>query len=119
MFRKKVVFKNFTKFTVNHLSWSLCFNKVAGLQPATLLKKETPTHVFSCEFCEIFKNTIFYRTPPAAASKTTQITEVTNKRRRPIDGVLNPFRYFSTVVVFAGSDLYRVENIYTKLFGNR
>ena len=48
-----------------------------------------------------------------------KLTEVTNKRRRPIDGVLNPFRYLITVVVFAGSDLYRVENIYTKLFGNR
>ena len=28
------------------------------------LKKETLTQVFSCEFCEIFKNTFFYRTPP-------------------------------------------------------
>ena len=24
--------------------------------------------VFSCEFCEISKNTYFYRTPPVAAS---------------------------------------------------
>ena len=23
------------------------------------IKKETPTHVFSCEFCELFKNTYF------------------------------------------------------------
>ena len=41
------------------------FNKVAGLRPATLLKtcnfikKETQRKVFSCEFCEIFKNTFF------------------------------------------------------------
>ena len=27
--------------------------------PATLLKKETLAHVFSCEFYEIFKNTFF------------------------------------------------------------
>ena len=32
------------------------FNKVAGLQ------------VVSCAFCEIFKYTFFYRTPPVAAS---------------------------------------------------
>ena len=38
------------------------------LRPATLLKKETLVQVFSCEFCEIFKNTFFYRTPPVAAS---------------------------------------------------
>ena len=27
------------------------------------IKKETLAQVFSCEFCEIFKNTYFYRTP--------------------------------------------------------
>ena len=27
------------------------------------IKKETLAHVFSCEFCEIFKNIYFYRTP--------------------------------------------------------
>ena len=32
------------------------------------IKKETLTQVFSCEFCETFKNTFFYRTPPMAAS---------------------------------------------------
>ena len=35
------------------------FNKVAGLRPATLLKKETQAQVFSCEFREISKNTFF------------------------------------------------------------
>ena len=25
---------------------------------------DTPTQVFSCEYCEIFKNSFFYRTPP-------------------------------------------------------
>ena len=34
---------------------------------ATLLKKDS-TQVFSCEFCEIFKNTFFYRTHLVAAS---------------------------------------------------
>ena len=29
----------------------LFFNKVVGLRPATLLKKQTPTQVFSCELC--------------------------------------------------------------------
>ena len=32
------------------------------------IKKETPAQVLSCEFCEIFKNTFFYRTLPVAAS---------------------------------------------------
>ena len=38
-FIKKGVLKNFAKFTGKHLCQSLFFNKVAGLKPATLLKK--------------------------------------------------------------------------------
>ena len=40
------------------------FNKV--------VKKETLTQVFSCEFCEISKNTSSYRTPPVAASGVSE-----------------------------------------------
>ena len=36
---RKGVLRNFTKFTGKHLRQSLFFNKVAGLKPATLLKK--------------------------------------------------------------------------------
>ena len=36
---KKGVLRNFTKFTGKHLCQSLFFNKVAGLRPATSLKK--------------------------------------------------------------------------------
>ena len=32
--------------------------KMQGFRPATL-KKETPTQVFFCEYCEIFKNNFF------------------------------------------------------------
>ena len=64
VFCKKGVLGNFAKFTGKHLCQSLFFNKVAGLRPATLLKKklwhtcnfikkDTLAQVFSCEFCEI------------------------------------------------------------------
>ena len=33
------------------------------------IKKEVLAHVFSCKFCEILRNTLFYRTPLVAASK--------------------------------------------------
>ena len=33
--------------------------KSAWPRPATLLKKETLAQMFSCEFCEISKNTLF------------------------------------------------------------
>ena len=34
------------------------------------IKKEALAQVFLCEFCEISKNTFFYRTPVVAASVT-------------------------------------------------
>ena len=56
---KKVVLKGLSKFIGKHLCQSLFFNKVAGLRPATEIKKETLTQVFSCEFCQIFKYAFF------------------------------------------------------------
>ena len=53
---KKVFFKNFTKLTGKDLYQTLFLNKVAGLRPKTI-EKEILVKVFSCEFCEIFKNT--------------------------------------------------------------
>ena len=38
------------------------------LQACNFIKKETLAQVFSCEFCEISKNTFFHRTPLVAAS---------------------------------------------------
>ena len=51
--------ENFAKFTGKHLCQSLFFNN--------FIKKETLAQMFSCEFCEIFKNTFFKRTPLVAA----------------------------------------------------
>ena len=55
VFRKKGVPQNSQENTCTRVSF---FNKV----------EETLAQVFSCEFCESFKNTFFYRTPPVAAS---------------------------------------------------
>ena len=57
IFFKKGVPKIFTIFTGKHLCWSLL---------------ETPIQVFSCKYCKIFKNSIFYRTSPVPASKSRQ-----------------------------------------------
>ena len=51
---KKVVLRNFTKFTGKYLCQSFFFNKVA--------------QVFSCEFCQIFKNGFFHRATLVATS---------------------------------------------------
>ena len=54
---KKGALGNFAKLTGKDLCQSLFFNKVAGLWPVTLLKKETLAQAFLYEFCEISKNT--------------------------------------------------------------
>ena len=41
---------------------------IAPLSTCNFIKKETLAQVFPCEFCEISKNTFFYRTPLVAAS---------------------------------------------------
>ena len=56
---KKGVLRKLTKFTGKHLCQSHFLNKVTAIRPETLLKKETLTQVFSCEFCIISKNTFF------------------------------------------------------------
>ena len=47
VFRKKGALKNFAKFTGKELQ---------------LCQKETSAQMFSCEFCEMFKNTNFSKT---------------------------------------------------------
>ena len=63
VFCKKGVFRNFAKFTGKHLCQKLFFNKVAGLRPATLLKKSLWHRCFPVNFAK------FLRTPPVAASE--------------------------------------------------
>ena len=67
VFCEKNVLRNFTKFTGKHLCQSLFFNKVAD-SACNFIKKETLAQAFSYEFCEVSKNTFFYRTPLLAAS---------------------------------------------------
>ena len=74
------------------ISRSVTFSKVAGakvlastanqwtgfymIEAYNFIKTETLAQVFSGEFCEISKNTFFYRTPPVAASVFVKVTSV-------------------------------------------
>ena len=64
---RKVVLRNFAKFTRKPLYKGLFFNKVAGLRPGTLLKKKFWHRCFPVTFAK-FLRTPFYRTFPVAAS---------------------------------------------------
>ena len=77
MFCKKVVVKNFAKFTEKHLCQNLAFNKAAVRpQACNFIKKEPLVQLISCGFCEIFKNTFFYRTPAGVASLDNKICAI-------------------------------------------
>ena len=54
--------------SINFVQFKEKSYKIADLQ---LYEKETPTQVFSCEYCEFFKNSFYYKTPPLAAFRET------------------------------------------------
>ena len=64
------VFKKYRSLFKEVLYWMLP-------QAATLLKKRLWRRVFSCELCEISKNTFSYRTPPLAASVFSSLSSIT------------------------------------------
>ena len=51
------------------------FDKVAGLRPATFLKKDTLTWVFSYEFCNISKDTYFTEHLQATTSAKVNVVK--------------------------------------------
>ena len=67
VFCKKSVLKIFENVTGKHFARVSFLIKLQA-EHVTLLKK-TLAQVFSCEFCDIFKNTVFFKTPPVAASE--------------------------------------------------
>ena len=59
------VLKNFTKFTGKYLYQGLFLNKVAGLRPATLFKKEALAQVFPVNFAKFLKTLFLQNTSGA------------------------------------------------------
>ena len=72
---KKGALRNFTKFTGRHLCQNLSFKKSCRPKACNFIKKETLAQVFSCELCEISKNTFFTEHLRATASVLLSIYE--------------------------------------------
>ena len=62
VFLRKGALRNFAKFTGKHLCQRLLFNKVAGIRPATLLKKRHRRRCFLVNFAK-FLRTPFLQNP--------------------------------------------------------
>ena len=71
----KGVLRNFTTLTGKHLCQSLFFNKFAAF-----IKKETLAQVFSCQCCEISKNTFFTEHLWTTASLLRYLLGIINKQ---------------------------------------
>ena len=59
VFYRKGVLRNFAKLIGKHLCQSLFFNKVAGLRPATLLKKRLWHRCFPMNFAKFLRTPFF------------------------------------------------------------
>ena len=59
---KKGVLGNFTKFTEKNQCQGLFFNKVAGLRPATLLKKRLWHRCFPVNFVKVVRTSFLQNT---------------------------------------------------------
>ena len=65
---KKLILK-FTQNLRENTCATVSFSIKLQISAGNFIKKETLTRVFSCEFCEFFKNTVFRRTTTVAASE--------------------------------------------------
>ena len=59
---RKVVLRNFAKFTGKYMYHSLSFNKVSGPRPATLIKKRLWHRCFPVNFAKFFRTTFLQNT---------------------------------------------------------
>ena len=66
---------HYTEAVAQRFSMKKVFLEISQNSQENFIKKETLARVFSCEFCEISKNTFSYRTPPVPAShyKTSSV----------------------------------------------
>ena len=63
--------QDITEAVVQRCSVKKVFLKISQNSQENTCASVSQVHAFSCEFCEIFKNTYFNRTPPVAAADVT------------------------------------------------
>ena len=74
----------------------LCYDKNSRqtlanhrLEACNFIVKKTLAHLFSCEFCEIYKNTFYYRTPLVAASSVLTNFAILEPFSNKVGGLFN------------------------------
>ena len=90
---------------------SLQIHRKASVSESSLVKlqfylKKTPAQAFSCEICEILKNTCFYRTSPVVASDSFSFQPATLWKKRLCQNVCQLCSIFKTSIHRAPRDDY-------------
>ena len=88
VFCEKDVLSNFTKFTGEHLCQSLHFNKVAGLRPATLLKKRLWHRCFPVNFVKFLRTPFLTEHPWWLLLKCYQLWKPLFLKNTHVDGLI-------------------------------
>ena len=102
VFCKKGVLINFTKFIGKHLCQSF------SSEVCNFIKKETLAEEFSCEFCEISKNTFLHRAPVVAASEGPALKKFIAKanRKKALKYIKNIRTFAADCVKKKGNDFF-------------
>ena len=73
------MFLKIRKIHKKHLHQSLFLIKLKKENSLLIIKKEISAQVFSCEFCEVFKNTFFIEHLRAIASGLNALAKMWNQ----------------------------------------
>ena len=67
----QMFFKIILQYSQKNMWSSLFLIKLRYCRPTQVFSYETSIQMFSCEYCKIFKNSLFYKTPTMAPSAHT------------------------------------------------
>ena len=84
---RKGVLSSVIKFPVKHLCQSLVFNKVAGLSPATLLKKRLWHRCFPVNFVKFLRTPFLHNASGQLLLKVTSLAHLTVLERDSSTGI--------------------------------
>ena len=100
VFCKKAVLRNFAKFTGKHLCQSLLSNKVAGLRPATLLKKRLGHSCFPVNFAKFLRAPFLKEHPRWLLLIDTKISILDARWCRGYASTVSMFHFFFCGTLF-------------------
>ena len=85
--KKKLLFTITKTITAKHDTFNI--NQRQSPEACSFIEKDSLAQMFFCEFCEISKNTFFYRTPPVTASEKPRSPERSSEKNTWFIGMIS------------------------------